>query len=97
MRFAIKRELDQRLGLLMATVPSRGRTWQASITSSRSPGGFAGIFGASIMPPMSNRISELAPSARLLLGPGPSMVHPRVLRAMSTPLIGHLDPEFLTI
>ena len=25
------------------------------------------------------------------------MVHPRVLRAMSTPLIGHLDPEFLTI
>jgi alanine-glyoxylate transaminase / serine-glyoxylate transaminase / serine-pyruvate transaminase len=25
------------------------------------------------------------------------MVHPRVLRAMSIPLIGHLDPEFLTI
>ena len=25
------------------------------------------------------------------------MVHPRVLGAMSTPLIGHLDPEFLTI
>jgi alanine-glyoxylate transaminase / serine-glyoxylate transaminase / serine-pyruvate transaminase len=25
------------------------------------------------------------------------MVHPRVLRAMSTPLIGHLDQEFLTI
>jgi alanine-glyoxylate transaminase/serine-glyoxylate transaminase/serine-pyruvate transaminase len=25
------------------------------------------------------------------------MVHPRVLRAMTTPLIGHLDPEFLTI
>src|SRR5207249_4638810 len=24
-------------------------------------------------------------------------VHPRVLRAMSTPLLGHLDPEFLTI
>lgn len=46
---------------------------------------------------MSNRISELAPSPRLLLGPGPSLVHPRVLRAMSTPLLGHLDPEFLTI
>lgn len=34
---------------------------------------------------------------RLLLGPGPSAVHPRVLRAMSTPLIGHLDPMFLGV
>src|SRR3989442_13077890 len=46
---------------------------------------------------MSNPVSELVPSPRLLLGPGPSLVHPRVLRAMSTPLLGHLDPEFLTI
>ncbi len=43
------------------------------------------------------RFSDLAPPSRLLLGPGPSMVHPRVLRAMSAPLIGHLDPEFLKI
>ncbi len=42
-------------------------------------------------------IPELAPPQRLLLGPGPSMVHPRVLRAMSTPLLGHLDPKFLEI
>ena len=41
--------------------------------------------------------SELKPSQRLLLGPGPSPVSPRVLRAMSTPLLGHLDPEFLLI
>jgi alanine-glyoxylate transaminase/serine-glyoxylate transaminase/serine-pyruvate transaminase len=40
---------------------------------------------------------ELAPPARLLLGPGPSPVSPRVLRAMSTPLLGHLDPKFLEI
>lgn len=32
---------------------------------------------------------------RLLLGPGPSMVHPRVLHALSLPLLGHLDPVFL--
>lgn len=32
---------------------------------------------------------------RVLLGPGPSNVHPRVLRAMSTPLVGHLDPVFI--
>lgn len=44
------------------------------------------------MPPTT---SELSPSPRLLLGPGPSNVHPRVLRAMSTPLLGYLDPEFL--
>ena len=46
---------------------------------------------------MIDSITELTPSSRLLLGPGPSMVHPRVLRAMSTPLLGHLDPEFLSI
>ncbi len=38
----------------------------------------------------------LAPQ-RLLLGPGPSAVHPRVFRAMSTSLIGHLDPMFLGV
>ncbi len=34
---------------------------------------------------------------RLLMGPGPSNVHPRVLAAMATPLVGHLDPAFLEI
>src|SRR3970282_2965798 len=33
------------------------------------------------------------PSARVLLGPGPSMTYPRVMRALSAPTIGHLDPE----
>lgn len=42
-------------------------------------------------------MQEFLPPRRLLLGPGPSMVHPRVLRAMSTPLLGHLDPAFLTV
>lgn len=42
-------------------------------------------------------IAELNPSQRILMGPGPSNVHPRVYRALSTPLLGHLDPEFLTI
>jgi alanine-glyoxylate transaminase/serine-glyoxylate transaminase/serine-pyruvate transaminase len=40
-------------------------------------------------------VGELNPSPRILLGPGPSDVHPRALRAMSAPLLGHLDPEFL--
>lgn len=29
------------------------------------------------------------------MGPGPSLVHPRVLQALSKPLVGHLDPLFL--
>src|SRR6201996_9542592 len=37
------------------------------------------------------------PSTRLLLGPGPSDVHPRVLAAMGYPLLGHLDPEFVAL
>jgi len=40
---------------------------------------------------------ELRPSPRTLLGPGPSDVDARVLRAMSTPLLGHLDPEFIQL
>lgn len=40
---------------------------------------------------------QLNPSPRLLLGPGPSDVHPRVLSVMSTPLMGHLDPQFLVL
>lgn len=42
-------------------------------------------------------IGELTPPNRTLMGPGPSDVHPRVLRAMSTPLIGHLDPAFIEV
>ncbi len=40
---------------------------------------------------------EISTSPRILMGPGPSDVHPRVLTAMSRPLVGHLDPEFVQI
>ncbi len=43
---------------------------------------------------MSEQIGELLPPARLMLTPGPSMMDPRVYRAMATPLVGHLDPWF---
>jgi len=42
-------------------------------------------------------IGELNPPERILLGPGPSMVPPRVLQAMASPVLGHLDPAFLAI
>lgn len=40
---------------------------------------------------------DLNTSQRILLGPGPSMVPPRVLQAMAMPVVGHLDPQFLTV
>jgi alanine-glyoxylate transaminase/serine-glyoxylate transaminase/serine-pyruvate transaminase len=40
---------------------------------------------------------DLNTSPRILLGPGPSMVHPRVLRVMATPMLGYLDPQFLEV
>jgi alanine-glyoxylate transaminase/serine-glyoxylate transaminase/serine-pyruvate transaminase len=40
---------------------------------------------------------ELKPAARILLGPGPSNVNPRVMKAMMSPVVGHLDPEFVKV
>ncbi|OGB93045.1 MAG: hypothetical protein A2Z31_10680 [candidate division NC10 bacterium RBG_16_65_8] len=37
---------------------------------------------------------ELNPPPRLLMGPGPVDADPRVLRAMSVPLLGQFDPAF---
>ena len=38
---------------------------------------------------------QLDDNGPLLLGPGPSNVPPRVLQAMASPMMGHLDPVFL--
>ena len=43
---------------------------------------------------MTRYLEEFNPPDRLLLGPGPSTVHPRVLKAMTAPVLGHLDPVF---
>ena len=37
---------------------------------------------------------ELDPAPRLLMGPGPVDVYPRVLRALATPMLGQFDPQF---
>jgi alanine-glyoxylate transaminase/serine-glyoxylate transaminase/serine-pyruvate transaminase len=46
---------------------------------------------------MAGAFAQLNPSSRLLLGPGPSQISPRVLRASATPLLGYLDPEYLRL
>ena len=50
-----------------------------------------------IKPINMSEFPENNPPARILLGPGPSTVDPRVLRAMATPLLGHLDPKFVQL
>ena len=41
-------------------------------------------------------VKSFHPPQRVLMGPGPSDVSPRVLEAMSRPTIGHLDPVFVS-
>jgi len=40
---------------------------------------------------------SLPSTERWLFGPGPSLVTPRVMRALAAPALGHLDPQFLAI
>ena len=42
-------------------------------------------------------MNELQPPQKVLLGPGPSSVHPRVLQALARPVMGHLDPAFFQV
>ena len=43
---------------------------------------------------MNETIGELLPPSRLMLTPGPSCLDPRVYRALSAPIVGHVDPWF---
>jgi alanine-glyoxylate transaminase / serine-glyoxylate transaminase / serine-pyruvate transaminase len=43
---------------------------------------------------MDDRIGELLAPTRLMMTPGPCSIDPRVYRALSTPLVGHMDPWF---
>lgn len=38
---------------------------------------------------------SLPETERILLGPGPSLIPPRVIRALSAPVLSHLDPDFV--
>jgi alanine-glyoxylate transaminase/serine-glyoxylate transaminase/serine-pyruvate transaminase len=46
---------------------------------------------------MSETYPELNPPVRVLMGPGPSDTHPRVLAALSRATVGHLDPYYLEV
>jgi alanine-glyoxylate transaminase/serine-glyoxylate transaminase/serine-pyruvate transaminase len=42
-------------------------------------------------------MAGLPSTERILLGPGPSMIPPRVIRAMTAPMLSHLDPDFVPL
>lgn len=42
-------------------------------------------------------VPQLKPPQRILMGPGPSDTHPRILAALGAPTVGHLDPYFLQV
>ncbi len=46
---------------------------------------------------MPETYAPLNPPRRLLMGPGPSPVEPRVYQAMTKPIVGHLDPYFFEV
>jgi alanine-glyoxylate transaminase / serine-glyoxylate transaminase / serine-pyruvate transaminase len=50
-----------------------------------------GADNVSTLPPVLN------PPVRVLMGPGPSDIHPRVLAALARPTVGHLDPYYLQL
>ena len=41
--------------------------------------------------------TSFQPPQRILMGPGPSDVHPRILSALARPTVGHLDPSFVQL
>lgn len=46
---------------------------------------------------MNASLGAFYPAQRILMGPGPSDVPPRVLQALAAPTLGHLDPQYLQI
>ena len=44
-----------------------------------------------------SEFAKLNPAERILMGPGPSTVPSRVLRALGSPTLGHLDPDYIEL
>src|SRR5205814_7472251 len=62
----------------------RPRSWRSEKPSNRSR-------RSPVMPDL------LPDNERVLLGPGPSLTSPRVMRAMAAPTLSHLDPEMVAL
>src|SRR6266567_627467 len=86
--------------------PATGFAWSISYSSSARlsgcPSAPDGALARERAQPLDSAVmadspGDLLPGPRVLLGPGPTMADPRVLRAMTTPLLGQFDPEFTAV
>src|SRR5262249_35306103 len=82
---------------LRARTVGRGRTQRTNPPPRRQARGRAASRTPEAPPHGPGVRAALSLPRRRLLGPAPSNVHPRVLRAQAQPLLGHLDPAFLAI
>lgn len=69
----------------------------AALLRARSAAGCAMAASAPRVPPPRELLRPLAVPHRLLLGPGPSNVSPRVLAAGGQQILGHMHPEVLQV
>src|SRR5262245_52535931 len=78
--------------------PARRRGWGFPRPQRARPSKLAREWAQPLdSPGMVESPGDLLPGPRILLGPGPTMADPRVLRAMATPLVGQFDPEFTAV
>ena len=76
---------------LCETAPASSSRILLAISSARSK-------CSSTLAPLPNpRMSLLPDNDRILLGPGPSLTAPRVMRAMASPTVSHLDPLMMAL
>lgn len=69
----------------------------AALLRARGAAGCAMAASAPRVPPPRELLRPLAVPHRLLLGPGPSNVSPRVLAAGGQQILGHMHPEVLQV
>src|ERR1019366_4261038 len=72
----------------------RVRSADGAVRLHASDGGARRAVKLNMMP---QTYTPLQAPQRLLFGPGPSMVAPRVYQAMAQPVVGHLDPFFFQV
>ena len=77
------------------------RGWDQRVAPG-TPGGELGTVApaprdGAVQPKSPTPMPSFQPPHRILMGPGPSDVHPRVLAAMARPAVGHLDPAFVAM
>ena len=69
----------------------------ASTACAASRGRRRGVAGRARQIRRGERMSLLPDTDRILLGPGPSLTAPRVMRAMASPTVSHLDPLMMAL